>query len=603
MRTKALLLSCICFSLACGDDEPGTDSGTDSGAEDSGADARSADADITRPDVPPFDAGPVDCSAVEAAGYSLCESSADSCSLVFNDSAGCADACTNAGLVCRESYEDIDGMCAGDLTMSLGCADSGHISDYCVCERAPGMDAGVADAGAPDAPAPDAGPPGEVLAFPSARGAGAYATGGRGGRVIRVTNLDDSGEGSLRAALSADGPRIITFAVAGTIVLDSTISVRNGDFTLAGQTAPAGGITLAGRDRVIAFADADNFIVRYIRVRPNYSTFDALGLINCSNFIFDHTSASWGGDEIMTTRGDTDDVTFQRLLLAEGKTGTLFGDSNDPSLSDRLSFHHNAYYNVTHRHPNVHTFSRADVYNNIIFNWKFRWSVVIGDVQLNHIGNYYSQGCLTNPNGGNSFMKVFYNPAYEPEIHSAGNLVMPSHLTDAAEDNWRLWNWRVDVTAGPYAGATANTQLTADYQVEDAFPLLGPPAVASSAQGAFDDVSNDVGANRRIDAMGNVVMEQDALDALYLGNLRAGECVAYMSSSSGQDFDSTAHYNDFIDSLSSTPTGAGPADTNEDGIPDAWILSRGFGVSDDMSAHEWPSGYIGVEEFLNEVDG
>lgn len=597
MRTTTLLLSCVCFSLACGGDDAGADSGRGSGVD--------AASDVALPDVPATDAGPVDCSAVEAAGYSLCESSADSCSLVFTDSAGCADACANAGLVCRESYEDIDEMCAGDLTMSLGCADSGHISDYCVCERAPGMDAGVADAGAPDAPdtgSTDAGPPGEVLAFPSARGAGAYATGGRGGRVIRVTNLDDSGEGSLRAALSAEGPRIITFAVAGTILVDSTINVRNGDFTLAGQTAPAGGITLAGRDRVISFADADNFVVRFIRVRPSYSTFDALGLINCSNFIFDHVSASWGGDEIMTTRGDTDDVTFQRLLLAEGKTGTLFGDSNDPSLSDRLSFHHNAYYNVTHRHPNVHTYSRADVYNNVIFNWKFRWSVVIGDVQLNHIGNYYSQGCLTEPHGGNSFMKVFYNADFEPEIHSAGNLVMPSHLTNPAEDNWRLWNWRVDVEDGPYAGAEANTQLTADYQVAVAFPLLGPPAVANSAQGAFDDVSNDVGANRRIDAMGNVVAEQDVLDALYLGNLRAGECVSYMSSSAGQDFDSTAHYNSFIDTLSSTPTAMGPADTNEDGIPDAWIISRGFGVSDDMSAHEWPSGYIGAEEYLNEVD-
>ncbi|MFT5353868.1 MAG: pectate lyase, partial [Polyangiales bacterium] len=576
MRNRLLLLSCLGLLLACGDDDAGD---TDVGDTDAApADAAQADVpalDAIRADVPAFDAGPVDCAAVETAGYELCESTADSCSFVFDDSAGCPSACANVGLVCGASYEDVDSMCAGDLTMSLDCANTGHISDYCVCERAPMSDAGVdagVDAGT-DAARPDAGPPGEVLAFPSAQGAGAYATGGRGGRVIRVTNLNDSGEGSLRAALSADGPRIITFAVSGTILLDSTLNVRNGDFTLAGQTAPEGGITLAGRDRVIAFSGADNFIVRYIRVRPRYSTFDALGLIGCSNFIFDHTSASWGGDEIMTTRGDTDDVTFQRLLLAEGKTGTLFGDSNDPSLSDRLSFHHNAYYNVTHRHPNVHTYGRADVYNNVVFNWKFRWSVVIGDMQLNHIGNYYSQGCLTNPTGGNSFMKAFYNAAFTPELHSAGNLVMPTHLTDPDEDNWRLWNWRVDVNEGPYAGAAANSQLTTDYQAAEPFPLLGPPAIATPAQAAFDDVSNDVGANRRIDAMGNVVTEQDALDALYLRNIRAGECVSYMSNSSSQNYNTTTHYNTFIDSLTSTPVATGPADANEDGIPDAWIMS------------------------------
>jgi pectate lyase len=417
-----------------------------------------------------------------------------------------------------------------------------------------------------------------------------------------VTNLNDSGEGSLRAALTASGPRIITFAVSGVVIVDSTIRVTNGDFTLAGQTAPEGGITVSGVSRVLEFVGADNFIVRYLRVRPEYSTFDAISLIDCSNHIFDHISVSWGGDEVMTTRGDTDDVTFQRVLLAEGKTGTLFGDSNDPSLSENLSFHHNAYYNVTHRHPNVHTYGRADVYNNVVFNWKFRWSVVIGDVQLNHIGNYYLQGCVETPNGNNSFNKVFYRADYEPEIHSAANLVMPSHLTDPAEDNWRLWNWRVDVTSGPYAGASANTQLTDDYQVDAAFPLLGPPTSVQSATEAFGDVSDDVGANRRIDENGAVVAEVDALDTLYLSNIRDGACVSYMSSSAGQNFNTTPHYLAFIAGRSATPMGTGPADTNEDGIPDAWITARGFTVSEDLSSHEWPSGYIGVEEFLNEVD-
>jgi pectate lyase len=452
--------------------------------------------------------------------------------------------------------------------------------------------------------APAAGP---LLAFPGALGAGAYATGGRGGRVLRVTTLADAGPGSLRAALTASGPRIITFAVSGTIALVSRLTVEEGSFTVAGQTAPEGGITITGTRGMFDLWGADNFIIRYIRIRSRYPSaagdeWDALQLVNCSNYIIDHVSASWGSDEIMTTRGSTGDVTWQRVLLAEGKTGTLFGDSNDPSLSGDLSFHHNAFYNVTHRHPNVHTDERADVYNNVVFNWRYRWSVVIGDMQLNHINNYYSRGCLEGVDGNNSLNKVFYRADYEPEIHSAGNLVVPDVLTDPEADNWHLWNWRMDVTAGPYAGATANTQLTRDYQVGTRFPLLGPPATVQSAHRAFDDVTSDVGANRRLDRNGDVLEAIDAFDSLYLANLRAGNCVPYVSSGAGADFDTTDHYAAFHASVSATPIATGYADTNDDGIPDAWAKAQGFGVTDDLTSHVFPSGYVGIEEFLNEVD-
>ncbi|MEM6959119.1 MAG: hypothetical protein AAF645_25785, partial [Myxococcota bacterium] len=585
--------------FACGDDDAAMDAAPDEGLDgfvaELGARTDAAGGMDARPDLRPPE--PVNCAPL-AASFSLCESTESTCAAVFEDSSGCTALCESAGLTCVSSFENVDGTCAADRTLpELECEDTGHISDYCVCGRGSTPDAGVPDAGVPDAAMADGAVPGEVLAFPSARGAGAYATGGRGGRVIRVTNLNDAGEGSLRAALNAEGPRIITFAVSGIILVDSTIRVSNGDFTLAGHTAPSGGITLSGPGRVLEFRGANNFVVRFLRVRPEYTSFDALGLIDCSNFIFDHASVSWGGDEVMTTRGDTDDVTFQRLLLAEGKTGSLFGDSDNPELSENLSFHHNAFYNVTHRHPNVHTYGRSDVYNNVVFNWRFRWSVVIGDVQLNHMNNYYAQGCVDDPNGNNSFNKVFYNAAFEPEIHSAGNLVMPTHLTDPDEDNWRLWNWRIDVDSGPYAGARANTQLTADYQVAEPFALLGPATRVQSAEEAYGDVSNDVGANRRIDERGNVIDEQDDIDAFYLRGIRAGDCVAYRSSSSGHDFDTTSHYRTFIDGRSSEPVARGYADANEDGIPDAWATARGFSPTDDLSVRRWPSGYIGVEEY------
>lgn len=600
----SLALSSLALCLVgCEDPEPGSDA-------DAPRDG-SAPLDAATPmdsTVPTPDAGPIDCQTdVEAEGWSFCSADAATCEFVFRDSTGCAAACAELGLACVEALEDVDDMCmARDDLPALGCAPNGHVSDYCVCGRAAAPDAGPGDAG-PDVdagPDLDAGPSGPALAFPSARGAGAYATGGRGGRVIRVTTLANDGPGSLREALTASGPRIIVFAVSGTIPITSTIVVSEGDFTLAGQTAPAGGITLTGGSRVIEFREVSNFILRYLRVRPEYSSFDAVRFTDCDNFIADHMSVSFGGDEVMSSTRDTDDVTFQRTLFGEGKTGTLFGDSDDPALSENLSFHHNAYYNVTHRHPNMHSFGRVDHYNNVVFNWRFRWSVVIGDVQLNHMNNYYSQGCLTSPSGQNSFNKVFYRAAYEPELHSAGNLVMPSFFTDPAASNAPLWSWRVDVTEGPYAGAEANTPLTTDYFVDTPFALLGPPATVQSASAAFTDVTGNVGADARVTETGDVVAELDALDTLYLDNIRAGDCVSYMSSSAGQDFDSTPHYAAFRATISATPLATGPTDSDEDGMPDAWESSVGFDTSTDDSALDADGdGYTNIEEFINRVDG
>ena len=138
--------------------------------------------------------------------------------------------------------------------------------------------------------------PGQVLAFPGAEGAGRFALGGRGGRVIRVTNLQDSGPGSLRAAVEEKGPRTIIFDVAGTIRLLKPLVVRNGRVTIAGQTAPGGGITL--RDRHFEIA-ADDVIVRFIRARLGNESgveSDDFTISRGNSIIVDHVSASWSID-------------------------------------------------------------------------------------------------------------------------------------------------------------------------------------------------------------------------------------------------------------------------------------------------------------------
>ncbi len=619
-RPRFLLLSlvaCVLFAgglTACGDDDGTTDGGGADASRDAsagdGGDERDGAMDAFR-DTATDVFVPANCqSDVESEGWNFCSEEGPRCSFVFSDSTGCPAACARLGLRCEASYEDIDDMCAGDLSMALDCNDTGHISDYCVCATEAfdagvpdaGADSGVTDAGPFDGGPSDAGPPGEVLAFPSARGAGAYATGGRGGRVIPVTTLADSGPGSLRAALEASGPRIIVFRVSGVIDLASSLIVDEDDFTILGQTAPEGGITLTAESRPLQLRNLENFIIRYIRVRPEYAGHDAVNIQNASNYIIDHVSVSWGGDETMSTTRNTENVTFQRVLFAESKTGSLFGDSNDPSLSRNLSFHHNAFYNITHRHPNVHTDERSDTYNNVIYNWRFRWSVMIGDgFQANHMNNYYAMGCLSSVTHSNSFNKVFYN-ADAPEIYSAGNLVMPDFLTDPSADNSVLWDWRVDVNSGPYAGAGANTPLTTDYQVATQFPLLGPSATVDSAMDAYADVAMDVGANARVDGMGNVHTSQDTLDAMYLQHIRDNDCAPFMSSSAGSDFNTTDHYMAFHAAVSSTPIATRDDDRNDDGIPDAWATARGFDASEDLTTHVFPSGYVGVEEYANAVD-
>ena len=136
----------------------------------------------------------------------------------------------------------------------------------------------------------------ETLAFPGAEGAGRFAAGGRGGAVLHVTSLADSGPGSLRAAVETRGPRTIVFDVAGTIRLGSDLVVREPRVTIAGQTAPGGGIALADQTLVI---DADDVVVRHIRSRRGDRSpgeGDAIWVKGGRRIILDHVSASWSVD-------------------------------------------------------------------------------------------------------------------------------------------------------------------------------------------------------------------------------------------------------------------------------------------------------------------
>jgi hypothetical protein len=252
------------------------------------------------------------------------------------------------------------------------------------------------------------------LAFPTAEGYGRFAEGGRGGRVIKVTNLNDSGPGSLRAAVEADGPRTVIFDVSGLITLESKLVIRktNSNLTIAGQTAPGKGICL--RKFNFGMMGASNVIIRYVRVRPGNisgTTLDGMGMASSDNCIIDHCSISWTLDEAFSSRG-AKNITLQRTLISEALNeaghkkyppGTQHGYAASIG-GDIGSFHHNL---LAHNAPVAigaspaastkpdHTYAgRLDIRNNVVFNWKNR-TTDGGAHEVNFVNNYYKPGPAT----------------------------------------------------------------------------------------------------------------------------------------------------------------------------------------------------------------
>ena len=429
----------------------------------------------------------------------------------------------------------------------------------------------------------------QTKAFPSAVGAGAYVTGGRGGEVIKVTNLNDSGPGSLRYALKQPFPRIIIFEVSGTIELNSLVEMclENSDFTVAGHTAPEGGITITGKPISMGGGwsacnePTNNGIWRYIRFRNASYTgtsdqYEHNGMIisGGSNIIIDHCSFSFNDDQAISMKaswGELTNITVQRSLFSENATGIIAGSGLNNTTGD-MSFFYNLYVNQPQRTPNVSGVLQYDIVNNVMFNVANRLTNVnTASSDVNYIGNHITEGDHSSPGSVNKVQSV------QPSIYTANNYHSTIYPNPQPNDQL-LWK-------DFFSGAPVNSA----YFTITMHPLLGFGPNIMTASETRENVLNDVGTNKYLNLDGSSSTYIDSYDSTRIDD--------------ATNFISRDPFNKNW-TLPTLPNNSKSGyDILNDGIPDVWKISRGFQPDTDLSQYEWPSGYIGIEEYLNEIDG
>jgi pectate lyase len=439
-----------------------------------------------------------------------------------------------------------------------------------------------------------------VPAFPGAEGAGALSKGGRGGVVIEVTNLNDSGAGSLRACVRDSRPRTCVFRVGGTIELLSNLDVDSPYLTVAGQTAPGGGIQLSGRNMTQAMVRvrAHDVVWRYTRIRKGYnaSTPDQGGgvfavLPGAYNVIADHNSLFWAQDENLTIWSTAStaqhDITLSWNIVAEPlashPTSYITGAATR-AVADAMTdidAHHSLFANSSHRNPLIKTRS-ARIVSNVFYNYAFYGTQFGGGVNGDVISNLYRAGPLNQRSvheiqafpGGNG---TAANGA--PSLYVAGN-VGPSNPTGTGDD-WSTMVRQVASENGSETGA-----LSTAYRRSTPLAPKGVAITAHPASGLTTTVLPLVGASRRLDCDGSWVSARDAADARVVNDVAAG---------TGRIPTTEAEVGGFPVIAAGTPC----ADSDHDGMPDAWEQARGLNPqsASDGSA-VGADGYTNLERFL-----
>jgi pectate lyase len=444
-----------------------------------------------------------------------------------------------------------------------------------------------------------------IPAFPGAVGGGAAATGGRGGAVIQVTNLNDSGTGSLRACMTASGDRTCVFTVGGTINLLSEIYVNSsGGLTVAGQTAPGGGIMLNGKNlapassSMIALANP-NMIIRYLRVRKGYNS-GCLPSAQCGsgvslairvqNTIIDHVSVSWTQDDGMSAWSAVNSITFSNNIIAEGlyshATGAITGSSNTTTAAGmtNIDFYRNYISNGTHRAPFLGHASGREV-NDIVYNTKVHSNQLYGCIQYDGISNirkrgpysattYYEYEGLTFSSGTDACLG-------SPSMYLSGNIGW--NQTNPAGDQWAMAR-----EVSSYNGLPTGTIPTGWRRVTS-LANTTYPITAMAVTSLEASLLPDVGASKRLDCLGNWVDARDAVDTRLINQYQT---------LTGNSTDITNESQ--VGGFPTIAAGTACSDKDKDGMPDAWEEARGYNPNSPANRNTVAAnGYTYLENYLN----
>ncbi len=474
----------------------------------------------------------------------------------------------------------------------------------------------------PSAAKPDDLPQAKIPSFPGAWGGGMYSFGGRGGKVIVVNNLNDSGPGSFREAVEQGGPRIVVFNVAGIIRLKAAVSIRAPYITIAGNTAPGDGICIAGNTVQL---DTHDVVVRHMRFRRGKTEAadrdDSFGGNPIGNIMIDHVSASWSLDENISMyrhmyrppgsekdlKLPTVNVTIQNSISSESLNiyhhafGSTIGGLNS-------TFHHNLWACNTGRNPSVGMYGDFTFVNNVLFNYRHR-TVDGGDHKsfFNIINNYYKPGPGT-PNTEIAYRLL--KPESERSktvVDNFGKAYVSGNIVDGYErvtkDNW---------DGGVQPGSRApRSEVLASIRTNS--PFAHAPLQIQTADKAYETVLANAGAT---------LPRRDSVDERIIQQTRTGKIAPREIAKGSQEKAKFYGYaQKFTDELAEqvkqgfvtdpSEVGGWPEykgtpykDSDGDGLPDDWEKKHGLNPNDasDAISDLNGDGYTNIEDFINGLD-
>ena len=466
-------------------------------------------------------------------------------------------------------------------------------------------------------------PQAKIPAFPGAWGGGMYSFGGRGGQVLIVTNLADSGPGTFREACETGGPRIVVFNVAGIIHLKDRIRIRAPYITIVGNTAPGDGVCLAGNTVELETHDV---IIRYMRFRRGETWVgdrnDSLGGNPTGNIMIDHVSGSWGLDENMSMyrhmyqppgggrelKLPTVNITIQNSIFSEGLNtyhhafGSTIGGLNS-------TFHHNLWACNTGRNPSVGMYGDFTFVNNVLFNWVHR-TVDGGDQNsdFNIINNYFKPGPAT-PKGAEISYRLL-KPESERNknvVDNFGHAYVNGNIVEGdskvTADNW---------DGGVQPEVRSNKLDVVLRKIRANEPFAHAPLPIQPADKAYDSV---------LDGVGDTLPHRDPVDERVINMVRTGKVSAKAGPNTKDELSHAGYSDEAIAELlrliplgiitNPSQVGGYPEykgepikDLGADGIPAAWKKKYKLDVNDSTLAQKdlQGDGYTVIEKYLYGLD-